>query len=337
MSECADQVPDEESGGAASSGAVNDEKVAEVRREINKALELIKSLPPETLRYANMGLGLQELRNFLRRHGFGNRVIELAFEQVDEEAEATETIEPPAKKAAMFSAAGPSSPIPEPLIGLGGGPCDTKKVGTDRVAPKASVVIEPPVTKASSASASAAGPASPVGLLSKAPVVIEPEPPVGLGGGPANPKKGDASILGASSKSNTSILGATSKAPAVVIELPAKEATTASTPRVPEPPIEEDVDWSADEAPDEAEEDVDWSADEAPEPPRREEGAPPAGERLDSLGFPKERITGHITLLDSWHTVRSFVWLLEHRQHVLRTHGLRPEDVGVSRPFGVQV
>jgi len=331
VSECADQVPDEESGGAASSGAVNDEKVAEARREINKALELIKPRPAK-LKYANTMLGRQELKNVLTSQGFENLVIELAFEQwrADEEAEATETIEPPAKKASMFSAAGPPSPIPEPFIGLGGGPCDTKKVGTDRVAPKASVVIERPVTKASSASASAAGPASPVGLLSK-PVVIEAEPPVGLGGGPANAKKGDASILGASSKSNTSILGA--KAPAVVIELPAKEATTASTPRVPEPPIglggmadaEEEVDWSPDEA------------DEAPEPPRREEGAPPAGERLDSLGFTKERITGHITLLDSWHTLRSFVWLLEHRQSVLRANGLRPEDVGVSRPFGVQV
>ena len=177
--------------------------------------------------------------------------------------------------------------------------------------------------------------------LVKAPAAIEPEPPPALGGGPANAKKGDASILGASSKSNTSILGATSKAPAVVIELPAKEATTASTPRVPEPPIEEDesdVDWSADEAPDEAEEDVDSSADEAaPEPPRWKKGAPPAGERLDSRGFTKERVTGHITLLDSWHTLRSFVWLLEHRQRVLRTNWLRQEDVGVSRPFGVQV
>ena len=89
--------------------------------------------------------------------------------------------------------------------------------------------------------------------------------------------------------------------------------------------------------PADAEEEVDWSGDEAPEPPRREEGAPPAGELLDSLGFTKERITGHITLLDSWSLVRSFVWLLEHRQRLLRTHGLGQEDVGVSRPFGVRV
>ena len=46
-----------------------------------------------------------------------------------------------------------------------------------------------------------------------------------------------------------------------------------------------------------------------------------------ALGFTKEHATGHIVLLDSWSMVRSFMWLLGHRQRVLQKHGLQENAV----------
>ena len=50
--------------------------------------------------------------------------------------------------------------------------------------------------------------------------------------------------------------------------------------------------------------------------------APRGEERVDGLGFTKERRTNHITMLDSWSVFRSFGWLIRHRRRILDEYKL---------------
>ena len=118
----------------------------------------------------------------------------------------------------------------------------------------------------------------------------QPEPPTGLGGGLPD-QDDDAEKV--------------------------KERTSQSCP---EPPIGAEVD------------EVDWggerlSPEDTPDNDDIPEYVAPR-DRVDVFGFTKERGTGHVTLLDSWHTVRAFSWLINHRHQVLQKYRLGENDLG---------